>query len=806
MNYLNTTYLSRNISASSDRLISKRGILEQLKYYIIALLCLGFIFMSASNAQATHFRYGNISWKVVSSTPTEATVEFKVAMVFRSAYFGNPAVGTSIVPDLTFYHGDGTSRSILLLVTSQSVSEGWFYGEATFTKIYANPNGTYNAYFNSCCRISTLQNNRDATYQVETLVNLGAGNTSPVSTLPPIINLPLGVASAAFTIPASDPDGDQLTFSLTPSSQMGSGSSNPVGFSIDAATGVATFNTVGRSVNQLYNASVTISDGKGARIAVDFLMKITTASNPPVFVNPTPESGSVLTVELGNTLNFNVKAEDPDAADIVTLQVVGLPPTATMTPALPTSGAAGEPVQSSFAWTPSGLGTFIVNFTAEDNNGAQSTSSVTIRVVASVCNISLSGTSANETCEGGSNGTIILTATGGVAPLQYSIDNGITFQASNEFTGVSADAYTALVKDANGCTGKTIVEVIQHNDLPSIASVSGPTEPASVSTASISMNASVTDDNLVSATWTWGDGTANTEINPGSEITGTHTYSQAGVYLISLTITDICGETASATYEYVVVYDPSGGFVTGGGWIHSPAGAYIEDVTAEGKANFGFVSKYKKGAHVPDGQTQFQFHAVKFNFHSTSYEWLVVAGHKAQYKGEGKLNGVGGYGFMLSVVDGDKKSSTEPDKFRIKIWDKSNGAVVYDSQLGASDDAEASLSISGGNIVIHDGGKKSSSTVSEGLAELTTGGYFSAYPNPLSQEGLWLDFHAIESAQSFEASVYDISGRLVAKQVFEVDKQGGKHLWNIGSSQWSNGVYILVVKGNEGVQRLRLVK
>lgn len=50
---------------------------------------------------------------------------------------------------------------------------------------------------------------------------------------------------------------------------------------------------------------------------------------------------------------------------------------------------------------------------------------------------------------------------------------------------------------------------------------------------------------------------------------------------------------------------------------------------------------------------------------------------------------------MLTARD----SST--DSFRIKIWDKSTGSVIYDNQSGASDDAEATDSIEGGNIVIH---------------------------------------------------------------------------------------------------------
>jgi hypothetical protein len=46
--------------------------------------------------------------------------------------------------------------------------------------------------------------------------------------------------------------------------------------------------------------------------------------------------------------------------------------------------------------------------------------------------------------------------------------------------------------------------------------------------------------------------------------------------------------------------------------------------------------------------------------------------------------------------------STGVDRFRIKIWDKTSGdEVVYDNQMGASDDSEDATDIGGGSIVIH---------------------------------------------------------------------------------------------------------
>lgn len=48
--------------------------------------------------------------------------------------------------------------------------------------------------------------------------------------------------------------------------------------------------------------------------------------------------------------------------------------------------------------------------------------------------------------------TITVTATGGSAPYQYSMDGGATFQTSNVFIGISPGVYTILVMDLNGCT------------------------------------------------------------------------------------------------------------------------------------------------------------------------------------------------------------------------------------------------------------------------------------------------------------------------------------------------------------------
>jgi|WetSurSiteA1Bulk_404760.scaffolds.fasta_scaffold01249_4 gliding motility-associated-like protein len=54
-------------------------------------------------------------------------------------------------------------------------------------------------------------------------------------------------------------------------------------------------------------------------------------------------------------------------------------------------------------------------------------------------------------CFGGTDGSVTISSSGGVAPYQYSI-NGGTLQSSNVFNGLSAGSYIITISDSHGCT------------------------------------------------------------------------------------------------------------------------------------------------------------------------------------------------------------------------------------------------------------------------------------------------------------------------------------------------------------------
>ena len=96
--------------------------------------------------------------------------------------------------------------------------------------------------------------------------------------------------------------------------------------------------------------------------------------------------------------------------------------------------------------------------------------------ITSAANTTLNVTTIDATC-GGANGVIIAEGTGGVPPLQYSI-NGITYQALDTFINVTAGTYTVYVKDGTGCIATQQVVINNNGAGPGISTFTVNTDDA----------------------------------------------------------------------------------------------------------------------------------------------------------------------------------------------------------------------------------------------------------------------------------------------------------------------------------------
>jgi hypothetical protein len=225
--------------------------------------------------------------------------------------------------------------------------------------------------------------------------------------------------------------------------------------------------------------------------------------------------------------------------------------------------------------------------------------------------------------------------------------------------------------------------------------------------ASVSFSDAGTHDTHT-ASVTWDDaavtGATVSETNGAGTASGSHVYTAPGIYSISITVTDDdTGATTATATSYVVVYDASGGRVTGGTNFPSPSGAYTPndplDTNYIGDAHIGFNVRYNNpGDTVPNGQADFRFNAADLDFKATGFTWLVVENSqtRAYFRGTGKVNNVAGYDFLVSIIDG-----APVDAVRIQVSNHATGEVLYDMQPGAPDDAAPTMTLGSDGVQIH---------------------------------------------------------------------------------------------------------
>ena len=424
--------------------------------------------------------------------------------------------------------------------------------------------------------------------------------------------------------------------------------------------------------------------------------------------------------------------------------------------------------------------------------------------------------SPNTTITVTSNEPVNGTGDGDTSPDWEIIDNHHVKLRAERAANGEGRIYTITVTIDDGCNPA----VSQSKQIMIAHNITGPQSGKPFKVGSVVNFSGVFQDkpgNIHSAKWLLDGSVASngTVTEPaGSQngkVTGSYKFNTPGVYKLQMNVTDQTGVTSYAnTYDdvdaIVVIYDANGGHTYGGGWYQSPAGALVGNSSASGKASYGFAMNYFKNSTRPKGETQFEFKVGEFEFNALNFDYLVINNAMAQFKGTGKIiGGQSGVGFTMTVTDG-QLDGTGIDKIRMKIYNKNNGAIIYDNQPGASDAAlpiqavgsNSSIVISGSNSSLTSVNTNQKAEMEAGRIEASNGLEVKVFPNP-SASNFTINVKG-SAIEKMTMQVVDMYGKVIETRNVNANSmvQFGEH--------YRPGAYLVsIIQGKEH-KEIKLIK
>ncbi|KAM9984301.1 hypothetical protein ACTFIZ_004015 [Dictyostelium cf. discoideum] len=389
--------------------------------------------------EASHFRYGTMSW---APTTRYNNIKITVNLAFRRSYFsylGTISVGKTI-SEGNIDFGDGSTTPLVMTVTSLDTANDWFTaiwtGTHDYTPQQVAQTKNYRAVYTSCCRLSTLLNNRDQSWYISAGIQIDSSNAfpdvnwSPVTNMMPIVRVVVN-KNNNFRIIANDQNKQTtLSYKFTDTYTM----SQPSGMTVDSTNGNCWFSP---SQEGFYSTQVKVTDALGAYTVVDFLLQaytevgkcdptcsnpeasctsnsqctkcsntgspsINTCTNiesPPVFISPTPNNGETILFPIDKYSEFYLSCKTPYTTRTTSITTSSIP-----TELATATTSTGQTNSIKYSWTPktSSIGSYVISALCTDSNGINSeVRSFTIRIEKPECgNGGIKGSNGKCVCVG----------------------------------------------------------------------------------------------------------------------------------------------------------------------------------------------------------------------------------------------------------------------------------------------------------------------------------------------------------------------------------------------------------------------
>ena len=175
----------------------------------------------------------------------------------------------------------------------------------------------------------------------------------------------------------------------------------------------------------------------------------------------------------------------------------------------------------------------------EDANGCISTDDVYVEVRESP---TVNVTTTPESGPGANDATATANASGGTSPYSYTWE--FPHPGNPTITGLYGGTYCVTVTNANMCTASACGNV----DTEGIAPVAG--FSANITTGCDNLTVQFTDQSTnIPTSWSWNFGDSETSVEQNPQ----HTYSEPGIYTVTLDVENATGLNTETKTDYIVV-------------------------------------------------------------------------------------------------------------------------------------------------------------------------------------------------------------------------------------------------------------
>jgi|GEM_PF-3251159 len=221
-------------------------------------------------------------------------------------------------------------------------------------------------------------------------------------------------------------------------------------------------------------------------------------------------------------------------------------------------GSMDSGVNASHSFTEAG--SYTVSLTVTDNDGLTNTATTTIVVneeviaLAPTAEITANTNSGEAPLAVNFSGSNSSDSDGTIVSYAWDFGDGSTdsgVNASYSFTEAGSYTVSLTVTDNDGLTNTATTTIVVNEEVIALAPTAEITANTNSGEAPLAVNfsgsnSSDSDGTIVSYAWDFGDGSTDSGVN------ASHTFSEAGSYTVSLTVTDNDGLTNTATTTIVV--------------------------------------------------------------------------------------------------------------------------------------------------------------------------------------------------------------------------------------------------------------